>query len=604
APMPPGGLLDFSVAVALDGEPLSADETAQLLGAGEGLVRLRGRWVEADGERLQQALTHWRDVQQLSRQGVSFGEAMRLLLGFERAGLGQAADPVRAWSRVEAGPWLAGELARMRDPGRVADADAALGELRATLRPYQTQGSRWLGHLGALGLGACLADDMGLGKTLQVLGALLVRRRQHPDEAHLVVAPASLIPGWRAEAARFAPSLTVLTAHPSARGDQVAGPDTPLAGAVVLTTYGMLGRLPWLAERRWGMVVLDEAQAIKNASSRQSKLARSLAGAARVAVTGTPVENRPGELWPLFDFLNPGLLGPARSFGAFVRDAPKHPGALGRLRGLLRPYLLRRLKADVASDLPPKIDLDAWCLLTKRQAALYQAEVDRLAALLRKDSNDIARRGAILGAMTRLKQLCDHPSLLLGDNGFDPDDSGKFARLAELADEIAQRQEKALIFTQFRELTGPLLALLTRLFGTPGLLLHGGTPVPRRRQLVESFQRDDGPPFFVISLKAGGVGLTLTQASHVIHVDRWWNPAVEDQATDRAHRIGQSRSVMVHRLMCRGTLDERIDTLLRTKRAVVSDLLEGPAGTMLTELPDEELLRLVALDLSAVAGEG
>ena len=596
------GLLDFSVAVALDGQPLDDDEVKLLLGAGEGLVRLRGRWVEANGAQLQQALGHWREVETLSRQGVSFGEAMRLLVGFDGDArqLAPVDEPVRAWSRVEPGAWLADELTRMRDPGRLAARTTALGPLGDELRPYQRTGVEWLTHLGALGLGACLADDMGLGKTRQVLGALVLRRADHPDEAHLVVAPASLLPGWRAEAARVAPSLRVLTAHPSARGDEAVHDDTPLAGALVLTTYGMLSRLPWLAERTWGLVVLDEAQAIKNASSRQSRQARSLKAAARVAVTGTPVENRPGELWPLFDFLQPGLLGPARAFGTFLREAPRREGALGRLRGLVRPYLLRRLKSEVATELPPKIDLDDWCLLTRRQAALYQAEVKRLGELLDRP-DDIARKGAVLAAMTRLKQLCVHPSLLSGDNVFDPDDSGKFGRLIELADEIAQRQEKTLVFTQFRELTGPLLALLTRVFGVPGLCLHGGTPVPARRQMVEAFQRDDGPPFFVISLRAGGVGLTLTQASHVIHVDRWWNPAVEDQATDRAHRLGQTRSVMVHRLMCRGTLDERIATMLHDKRAVVADLLEGPAETLLTELPPDELLRLVALDLSAVA---
>jgi superfamily II DNA or RNA helicase len=588
------GLLDFDLRVVLGDEVLSEEEIQCLLRSGAGLVQLRGKWVEVDPERLAQALAHWKKAEKLAKQGLSFAEAMRLSMGLQREGLEPQPEEVRSWTRVEPGPWLKETLRRMRAPGA---AEPPPG-LRGTLRPYQAEGVRWLDLLGELGLGACLADDMGLGKTIQVIGAILARRRRRAGEVNLVVAPTSLLANWSAEIERFAPELRVQVAHPT------LGEREPEDGKdVVLTSYGMLARLPWLKERRWGMVVLDEAQHIKNPSSRQSKLARSLQGAARVVVTGTPVENRPEDLWSLFDFLNPGLLGSSREFGAFVRKGLRGEASLSKVRGLVRPYLLRRLKSDpaVAADLPDKTEVAAWCPLSKRQIALYQREVDALALALEENQDEMRRRGAILAAMTRLKQLCDHPSLVLGDGAFEPEHSGKLERLAVLADEIAQRQERVLVFTQFREMVAPLAAFLTRIFGVPGLTLDGSTPAPQRKRLVDAFQQDDGPPFFVLSLKAGGVGLTLTGASHVIHVDRWWNPAVEDQATDRAHRIGQRHHVLVHKMMCRGTLDERIDRMIREKKALARDLVGESALAALTELPDREILELVALDLAAVS---
>jgi non-specific serine/threonine protein kinase len=590
------GLLDFSVSVVLGGEPLSEEELEELLRSQEGLVMLRGRWVEVDRERLEQALKHWKDAEKMARAGLSFGEAMRLAMGLGSGELTEQPEELRAWSRVEAGPWLQQALERMRAPERLEGG--RLEGFQGELRGYQEQGARWLDFLGELGLGACLADDMGLGKTVQIIAAMLLRRGRRPGEVHLVVSPSSLLGNWSAELARFAPGLRVRVAHASAKGD------APGEADVVLTSYGMLARLPWVRERRWGLVVLDEAQHIKNPGSRQSKLARALQGEARVVVTGTPVENRPEDLWALFDFLNPGLLGTQRSFAAYARKSARGEASLARVRGLVRPYLLRRRKGDpaIAADLPEKIELPVWCLLSKRQAALYQREVDGLREAM-QEADELRRRGAILASMTRLKQLCDHPSLVANDGGFDPQESGKWLRLGALCEEIAQRQERALIFTQFRELIGPLGSFLTRCFGAPGLALHGGTPVGQRKGLVDRFQREDGPPFFVISLRAGGVGLTLTAASHVIHLDRWWNPAVEDQATDRAHRIGQRRSVLVHKMMCRGTLDERIDAMIRSKKQIAQELLQGDLGPAITELSDQEILDLVALDLDAVSDD-
>jgi non-specific serine/threonine protein kinase len=375
---------------------------------------------------------------------------------------------------------------------------------------------------------------------------------------------------------------------------------------LVITTYGSVRTLPWISSLGWNLIVVDEAQAIKNPAAKQTRAVKALRARARIAMTGTPIENRLGDLWSIFDFINPGLLGSAKQFTALTTRLSERPhNAYGPLRELVRPYILRRMKTDrtVIADLPDKTEVNAYCLLSRTQAALYEQAVhdlrDRLAV-----AEGIERRGLVLASLMRLKQICNHPSQWLGDGAWRPADSGKFARLSEVADVIAARQEKVLVFTQFRAVTGPIAAHLGTVFGRPGLVLHGGTPVKARRDLVRQFQDDERVPFFVLSLKAGGSGLNLTAASHVVHFDRWWNPAVEDQATDRAFRIGQTRNVLVHKFVCRGTVEERIDELIASKRGLARDLLEGGAELLLTEMKDEELLRLVALDVNAALREG
>ena len=379
--------------------------------------------------------------------------------------------------------------------------------------------------------------------------------------------------------------------------------ETTLAGTdLVLTTYGMLPRQSWLQQRDWRLLIIDEAQAIKNPTSRQTRATKKLRAASRIALTGTPIENRLGDLWSLFDFLCPGLLGSAARFKGFVKSlSAGESDQYAPLRNLVQPYILRRLKTDktIITDLPEKTEVYAWCGLSKAQAALYRKEVKQLATSL-KTLDGMQRRGLVLACLMRFKQICNHPSQLLGDDHYDPAGSGKFARLAELCEEVASRQEKMLIFTQFREITGPLAAFLSKQFGLPGLILHGGTPVKRRQQLVDDFQAEDGPPFFVLSLKAGGTGLNLTAASHVVHFDRWWNPAVENQATDRAFRIGQRNNVLVHKFVCQGTVEEKIDTLIMEKIALADDILKGGPDTLLSEMNNEELLKLVSLDLDKV----
>jgi non-specific serine/threonine protein kinase len=598
-------VLDFNVAVTLDGEPLTAREIESLLAATDGLAMLRGKWVEVDPQTIKAALDRYAEIERLARaEGVSFGQAMRLLAGADIGG-GEASPATAAWTQVSAGAWLAETLAALRSPEALADALPG-DRLKATLRPYQEAGVRWLGFLVRLGLGACLADDMGLGKTLQTLALVLTLKQEKDRRPCLIVAPASLLANWAGEAERFAPSLKVFIAHPAfASAETLKAPEAALAGAdLVIVSYGALLRLDWLVKTRWRLVVIDEAQAIKNAGAKQTRAVKACQADARIALTGTPVENDLSDLWSIFDFLNPGLLGPPKAFQTFAkRLAQATPPSYAPLRKLISPYILRRMKTDrsVIADLPDKTEVKAWCSLSRKQAALYQATVAEFERRL-KATDGIARRGLVLSTLMRLKQICNHAAHGLG-SAWAVEDSGKFARLAEIAATIASRQEKLLVFTQFAEIVAPLGDHLGRAFGRPGLALTGETAVAKRRTLVKTFQEDEGAPFFVLSLKAGGSGLTLTAASHVVHFDRWWNPAVENQATDRAYRIGQKRNVLVHKFVCRGTIEERIDAIIESKRQLAEDLLSGGGEINLTELGDRELLDLVRLDLDVATQE-
>jgi SNF2 family DNA or RNA helicase len=627
-------VLDFSVEMALDGEPLSDQEREQLLAATEGLILLRGKWVEVDQAKLREALDHWRDLENQYADGIDFLRGMRLLSG---AALDSDTESERAtadWTHVTAGDWLRDALATIRDPNRVTDCQPGR-ELQTTLRPYQAEGVRWLWFMTRLGLGSCLADDMGLGKTVQVIDLLLQRKRNAVatsaakaaegdstspagDEPtskarpSLLVVPASLVGNWKQELQRFAPALRTFYAHRSECDAETLArvashPETELANYdVVVTTYGLVSRLDWLRKPAWQLVVLDEAQAIKNASSSQTRAVKQLRASGRIVLTGTPVENHLGDLWSIFDFCCPGLLGSASQFKQFVKRLNKQQDsqAFAGLRRLVRPYILRRMKTDpaIVPDLPDKTEMRAECGLAKKQAALYQRAVGELKKRL-ESADGIARRGLVLSTLMQLKQICNHPSQYLGETEFCAADSGKFERLAQICEPIGARQERVLVFTQFQSITGPLAAYLAEVFGRAGLVLHGGVPVGKRQELVREFQRDDGPPFFVISVKAGGTGLNLTAASHVVHFDRWWNPAVENQATDRAFRIGQKKNVLVHKFVCRGTVEERIDAMLRDKQQLADQVLSEGGETALTELSDDELLEFVSLDLERATAE-
>jgi non-specific serine/threonine protein kinase len=602
-------MLDFKVGVALGDRHLTEKEWRRIMASQDGLVYVKGQWIEVDREKLAEALDHWKQVEaEADSEGLSFIEGMRLLAGapadLDADGSPEGVEP--EWSFVDAGKWLSNVLSGLRDPDGLAFAGRN-NNFRGTLRPYQQTGHNWLWFLSNLGLGACLADDMGLGKTVQVLSLLLSLKegKEQSGKPSLLVLPASLLANWKAEIERFAPTLQAIFIHPSeTEKARLAAMATEAGEAVsksdvVLTTYAMLPRHKWLLDVKWRLVVLDEAQAIKNAATRQARTVKQLKAEARIALTGTPVENRLSDLWSLFDFLCPGLLGSAAKFKKFVKDLEtREHDRYAPLRNLVGPYVLRRLKTDkrIIADLPDKTEMKAYCGLTKKQATIYAKSVDELAAAL-EGLDGMKRRGLVLAYLMRFKQICNHPSQFLGDGAYEPADSGKFDRLRTLCEEIVSRQEKVLVFTQFREMTEPIAVFLGKVFGRDGLVLHGGTAVKKRRTLIDMFQKEDGPPFFVLSLKAGGTGLNLTAAAHVVHFDRWWNPAVENQATDRAYRIGQHRNVVVHKFVCRGTIEEKIDTLIEEKKNLADDILKAGAESMLTEMSDEQLLKVVALDI-------
>ena len=600
-------LLDFRVSVAMGGEALSAEEVAAIRAAGDaGLVQVRGQWAEVDARALGDQLDAWEELAACG--GVTAREALQL-----------AED-----EGVEAGAHFAAVLARVRRPEELAgDPPVVLSpeHFRATLRPYQEVGRRWLRMLTGLGLGACLADSPGLGKTAQTLAFLVERALARAASSllpDLLVVPASLVGNWTAEIAKFAPRLRVRVAHPSVEPPEVLRALTTAdlaAHDLVITTYGALQRYSVFSSARFGLAVLDEAQAVKNHDSQQARAVKSVQSDGRIALTGTPVENRLLDLHSIFEFLNPGLLGSRRAFQDSVRRMRASAAAegggdeLGELRALVLPYILRRLKTDksVISDLPDKTEVAAYCSLTREQAALYQQIVDDLARALEEGGAGIARSGAVLTALLRLKQACNHPSQVTGEGDFAGALSGKHARLSEIVDGIAGSGEKILVFTQFREMVDPLMSWLSAMHGgSEGLALHGGTPVSERQGIVRRFQEDASVPFMVLSLRAGGTGLNLTAASHVVHFDRWWNFAVEDQATDRAYRIGQHRCVVVHKFVVRGTVEERVDALIASKRGIAGAVLgeDGGVESAIAAMGDREILELVALDRGRAVAEG
>ncbi|WP_434741140.1 SNF2-related protein [Micromonospora sp. SH-82] len=583
-------LVDYRWEVALGEHPLTADELAALAALKTPLVRLRGRWVELDPKRLAAGLRLLRSSGELSvadllRVGLADGNTADTLPVLEISADGALGD------------LLAGDAERRLTP---LDPPPTF---TGTLRPYQRRGLAWLAFLQSLGLGAILADDMGLGKTVQLLALLAGDPPQTGPT--LLVCPMSLVGNWQREAAKFTPKLRVHVHHGADRARGAAFAETVHDADLVLTTYSVAARDAFeLAGIDWHRVVVDEAQAIKNAATRQAEAVRSLPARHRVAVTGTPVENRLADLWSIMQFANPGLLGAASSFRqSYAVPIERHGDTrtAARLRRITGPFVLRRLKTDssIITDLPEKLEMEVVCNLTAEQAALYRVVVDEMLARI-ESSEGMERRGLVLATMTRLKQVCNHPAHLLRDGSPLPGRSGKLARLEEILDEVLAAGEKALLFTQYAEFGQMLRAHLSARFGREVLLLHGGVGKADRDTMVTRFQSADGPPLFVLSLKAGGTGLTLTAANHVVHVDRWWNPAVEDQATDRAFRIGQRRRVQVRKFVCAGTMEEKVAAMIADKRALAAQVV-GDGEQWVTELSTDRLRELFALEAGAVA---
>ena len=586
----------FNWELALGDQVLTRDEFERLAALKVPLVQVRGQWVEVRPEQLQQALDFLRERETAGE--VTLEEALRLALApGSVAGL-----PVAA---VETAGWVGELLGRLTGQARLEPLAAPAGFV-GTLRPYQAVGFAWLAFLRQFGLGACLADDMGLGKTIQTI-ALLLHLRQaqgRRKKPALLVCPTSVVSNWQHEVERFAPSLRVLVHHGSER-DKANFVQDAQRSDLVLTAYALLPRdEALLAAVEWGEVILDEAQNIKNPDTRQARAARQLPAEHRIALTGTPIENRLGELWSLFQFINPGYLGTQASFQTnFARpiERAQDPAAARRLKDLAGPFILRRVKTDrsVIDDLPAKNEMKVYCALTREQATLYEAVVrDSLRQI--EQAEGVQRRGLVLSTLMKLKQVCNHPAHLLGDGSALVNRSGKLNRLGEMLDEVREVKEHALIFTQFAEMGELLKRHLEASFGDEVLFLHGGTPAKTRTKLVDRFQNDPyAPPAFILSLKAGGTGLNLTRANHVFHFDRWWNPAVENQATDRAFRIGQTRNVQVYKFLCTGTVEERIDEMIERKLALAQSIV-GTSEAWITELSTEQLRDLFALRAEAV----
>ncbi|MEF2966215.1 DEAD/DEAH box helicase [Paenibacillus sp. M1] len=589
-------LVSFEARAVLGGKELSLEELAQLAASKSPLVLFHGEWIEVDVKELRQVLKF---MKRQESGTMTFRDLMYLKSGSEQD---QFFDGLRV-EEVESEGMLAvllsGEALRSIAPRPVPRS------LHGTLRPYQERGFQWLAAMRELGFGALLADDMGLGKTVQVITELL-DGLETSDGSSLIVCPTSLLGNWQRELARFAPHLRLYVHHGSDRLHEERLARKCRESDIVLTTYQLAGRDgKELRELAWKTIVLDEAQYIKNFGTKQAQSVMKLSAPQRIAMTGTPVENRLSELWSIFQFLNPGYLGTNAAFRSrYGGNGEQHAAELASLRKLVAPFLLRRLKSDpdIRKDLPEKIELKSYCTLTAEQAGMYEAVTAELMSSI-GGSSGIARKGLVLSSLTRLKQICDHPQLGAGRaGGAAAERSGKMERMFELLDLIIDNGEAALIFTQYVQMGELIKEQLAKRYGEAPFFLHGGVVKQERDDMVKGFQEGVGAPFFVLSLKAGGVGLNLTRANHVIHYDRWWNPAVENQATDRVFRIGQRKNVEVHKLICQGTLEERIDELIERKKSL-SEQVVGSGEQWLTEMSDEELRGLIALRAGSMIEE-
>ncbi len=591
-------ILKFNPRLFLGDVPISEQEARQLLRESEGLAFIKNKWVAVDPEKLRQTLDAYdKATKMMDGDGLSLRDALRLQLN-PKAIFG--ARDEGADTSVSNGKWLESVVQKLVDPDLITSTKPDT-TFQAELREYQQKGLNWLHFLHSLQFGACLADDMGLGKTVQVLAFLNVIKYRKPGRASLLVIPASLISNWENEIRRFSPTIKFFVAHPEAypkKKVQAKDKESLDSYDLVITTYALAQKYEWLQSYSWAYVILDEAQAIKNPGTKQTRAIKKFAAQNRIVMTGTPIENRLSDLWSLFDFLNPGLLGNAKEFSAFSKGLNNDRSGYSRLRKLISPYILRRLKTDksVISDLPDKVEMKTYAPLSKKQIVFYQELINKLKKTI-AEIEGIQRKGMILASLMKFKQICNHPDQYLGTGEYDEQDSGKFARLREICETIYEKREKVLIFTQFKEITEPLCAFLRGIFQRNGLILHGSVPVGKRKKIIEQFQSREYVPFMVLSLKAGGIGLNLTEANHVIHFDRWWNPAVENQATDRAFRIGQKKNVIVHKFLTKGTVEEKIDMMLEQKSRLCEDVIASTGEAWITEMKDDDLMDLFRLSL-------
>lgn len=588
-------MIEFDYVASMGGEELSLDELKALAKLKSPLVQVRGQWTQIDQDQIHSAVKF---LEKQKTETMSGQELLKLALGAERQVGGLSVES------VETDGWMHDLMERLT--GRKEfDHQAQPSGFNGMLRRYQKRGYSWLAFLRQWGLGACLADDMGLGKTVQAL-ALIQRERENGEKRPvLLICPTSVLNNWRKEAQQFTPDLPVMVHHGVNRRKKKDFIEQAGQTALVVSSYGLLQYdIAFLKEVDWAGIILDEAQYIKNPETKQSKAARALSSDYRFALTGTPVENHVGDLWALMDFLNPGLLGGQAVFKRnFHRPIQVfgNEDAANRLKTLTGPFILRRLKTDktIISDLPDKMEMKEYCTLTKEQASLYKAVVDDMQKQI-AESEGIQRRGLVLATLMKLKQVCNHPAQFADDNSPVKGRSGKLLRLEEMLTETVELKERTLVFTQFAEMGKMLQQHFQEYFGQEVFLIHGGISKKNRDNMVERFQNSpSAPPVFILSLKAGGTGLTLTRANHVVHYDRWWNPAVENQATDRAFRIGQQKNVLVHKFIVAGTLEERIDEMIENKTGIANQVV-GTGEKWLSELSNEQLRDLIKLGAEAV----
>ena len=589
-------LLDFQADILIGDDPISQKEAQKLLAQSHGLARIKNRWIEVDKERLQNLLDAYEKAADLKNNGgLTIKEALQWQLHPDKlSSSGNETD-----LEISNGEWLESIIKKLNQPELVACSDPA-EDFSAVLRHYQQKGLNWLSFLDSFGFGACLADDMGLGKTIQILGFLSILRIKEPDKTSLLIIPASLISNWENEITKFLPNLKYYIAHPGYTNKKNADKNPGLENFdLVITTYAMAQRHKWMEDVQWRCLILDEAQAIKNPGTRQSKQVKKLKADTKITMTGTPIENSLLDLWSLFDFLNPGLLGSVKEFKTFCTQLKKEPERYMHLKKVISPFILRRMKTDkaIAPDLPEKVEMKTFPQLSKKQVVLYTDFVKELEIRLSEADQGIQRKGLILSSLMKFKQICNHPDQYLGTGEFDPEESGKFIRLGELCETIYAKRERVLVFTQFKEMTDPIAKFLETVFHHKGCIIHGSLGVKKRKQAIDQFQKKDYVPFMVLSLKAGGVGLNLTRANHVIHFDRWWNPAVEDQATDRAFRIGQEKGVLVHKFITKGTIEDKIDMMIENKKELSKKTIPDSQATMITGMDNRQLMDLFKLKL-------
>ncbi|HUQ93332.1 MAG TPA: DEAD/DEAH box helicase [Bryobacteraceae bacterium] len=591
-------IIEFEWQVALGETILTLDDLRTLAKLKAPLVKIRGQWIQVNAIEIQAAIEF---LQRKSTKGT-LADAIRMSIGAVSNTFG--ALPV---DHVSGTGWVSELLKKLEGDTPFEELETPQ-KLEGTLRPYQKKGYSWLDFLTRWGLGACLADDMGLGKTIQTLALIQYRKQENKETAPaLLVCPTSVVGNWQKESARFTPDLRVMVHHGSDRRKGKAFAAEAKSHDIVLSTYSLLPRdFEVLKDVKWDGVILDEAQNIKNPETKQARAAMALVSGYRIALTGTPVENNVGDLWSIFEFLNPGLLGNQADFkkNFFQRiQVQRDPEAAERLKKTTGPFILRRLKTDksIIADLPDKLEMKVYCNLTKEQASLYAAIVRDVEGAL-ASSSGIERKGLVLATLSKLKQVCNHPAQFLKDKSPIAGRSGKLARLSEMLEEVLSVGDRALVFTQFVEMGQMLKQHIEESFGREVLFLHGSVPKKQRDEMVERFGDAEGPPVFLLSLKAGGIGLNLTGANHVFHFDRWWNPAVENQATDRAFRIGQTKNVQVHKFVCAGTLEEKIDGMIERKKDVAERVI-GAGEAWLTELSNDELRDLLALREDAIGDE-